>query len=176
MRAIRAVVSALAIVAAFPAGSGAQVRPVPTPTPVVLPDLVIDGNIVGVKATCGSNGTVAVTAKVTVKNASPTAVDLSKIPWNIVVELDTLESGKGAVKAQQGGPKMLAGGQTYVATMTVTNIKPYMSGTPPAPWVYLKATADPLKAVQEANENNNQRTSNMGVLGMADQSCAVYKK
>lgn len=140
--------------------------------PVIPPDFLPD-LVVSAKATvkCTTNGKVAATVIATVKNQSPKGTaDMSKIPWQILVEAEWaftggpgfLEPGQ-AMKPQLGGPKTLKPGETWVATLDIVGIpkvdvaKAQRAGHKLGQLRYsFVATVDPLKGVGESNETNNR--------------------
>lgn len=143
-------------------------------TPPVIPAEFLPDLVVSAKATvkCTANGKVAATIIATVKNQSPKGTaDMSKIPWQILVEADWaftggpgfLEPGQ-TVKPQLGGPKTLKPGESWVATLEIVGIpkvdvaKAKKGGHLSSQYAFW-ATVDPLKGVAESNETNNKSAS-----------------
>lgn len=147
-------------------GPQRQVEPIFPAAP--KPDLVVTS--ASTTAVCTAQGTVTVNIVATVKNQSPKGIaDLSKIPWQIIVEVTSwwdakvnkagLENpGKQAIKPQAGGPTVLKPGQSFAVKLTVAGLSKFKKGNLTGQYG-LKVTADPLKGVPESNEGNNQITT-----------------
>jgi hypothetical protein len=151
-----------------PSGQGSPAMPIrPAPPPDALPDLVVSAKATVV---CAPQGTVTATIVATVKNQGAKAIaDLSKIPWQIIVEGHWGFTGGegflekkagGTVKPQLGGPKTLKPGESWVGTLKILGI-PKMdvakakAGGHLSSQFALWAIVDPLKGVAESNETNN---------------------
>lgn len=145
-----------------------QKPPVPlAPPPEFLPDLVVSAASVTMQ--CLPGGLTA-TIVATVKNQSPKGTaDLSKIPWQIILEADWgFTGGEGflekssvmTVKPQVGGPKTLKPGDSWTGTLTITGIpkvnvaEAKKAGKTASEYVF-KVTADPGNGVAETDEKNN---------------------
>lgn len=160
-----------------------QEGPLKAPTqpigpPELLPDLVVASAVVTMK--CQADGTRSATIVATVKNQSAKGTaDLSKVPWQIIVEADWGWGSGGlkppTVKPQAGGPKTLKSGESWKATLTIAGIKPPTQQTPgsgPAVESYnIQVIADPLKGVVESNENNNDKVEHVNL----DKDCLQIK-
>ena len=120
------------------------------------PDLVIH-SISIVKMEC-KNARPHVTASVTVKNVSTKhAADLSQIPFQQILKVGiggTTKTYPGVVDFNPGGPLQIPAGGSWTTTTTRC--------IPPGGY-YITAVADPLKRLQEINENNNYKALPLSV-------------
>lgn len=172
----RIIVPALLVLIAVSAAAQAR-KPSPgqegglQPTqPVVpaefLPDLVVAS--AKATATCTAKGSVTAKIEATVKNQSPKGpADLTKVPWQIVVEvtkwwstsgegpLDPTKGSVKTVKPQQGGPKVLKPGESWTTVLEIANMPPFKTGLQNPGTYGFTVRADPLKGIGESNEANN---------------------
>lgn len=168
---------ALIIVPAASAQTAGQRGPSQPGQPrIALPDLTITS--AKVTAKCG-NGTVTADIVATVKNGDFNGLaDLSKIPFNIVMDANwgsvlgesSLETAPPVkpVNPKAGGPKQLAHGEIWTTTMTITGIPKFKKGLPKPGQYSFRVTADPMKAVTETDETNNT------MLAYASDPCVVH--
>jgi hypothetical protein len=130
-----------------------------------IPDLVISS--VKATATCTDHGTVTAKIVATVKNQSPKGTaDLSKVPWNIVVEVTSWTSTTGSgnlekeaktVKPQAGGPKTLKPGESWNATLEIAGIPKFKTSIKKQGQYSFLVRADPMSVVGESDEKNNDK-------------------
>jgi len=79
--------------------------------------------------------------------------------WDAKVNKAGLEyPGKPTIKPQAGGPTVLKPGQSFTTKLTVAGLPKFKKGNLTGQYGF-KVTADPLKAVAESIENNNELTT-----------------
>jgi hypothetical protein len=147
----------------------------PTVPPEWLPDLVVVS--ADATAVCTAKGTVTATVVAKVRNqGSKGTADLSKTPFHIVVEVSEWWSTSGpinleqppgqTIKPQVGGPTTLKPGESWTGTLVIAGMPKFKKNPTNAPQYGFVVRADPLKAVAEADESNNEK------LAYAPDPCA----
>jgi hypothetical protein len=137
----------------------------PTVPPEWLPDLVIFS--AEATAVCTAQGTVTTTVVAKVKNQGQKGTaDLSKTPFHIIVEVSNWASTSGpinleqapgpTVKPQGGGPAVLKPGESWGGTLVIAGMPKFKKNATHTQYGFV-VRADPLKAVAEADEGNNEK-------------------
>lgn len=138
----------------------------PTVPPEWLPDLVISS--AEATAVCTAQGTVTATVVAKVKNQGQKGTaDLSKTPFHVVVDVSEWWSTSGpinlegppgqTVKPQAGGPAVLKPGESWAGTLVIAGMPKFKKNPTSKPQYGFVVRADPLKAVAEADEGNNEK-------------------
>jgi hypothetical protein len=132
--------------------------------PAALPDLAISK----FQATpvCMPNGSTTVTIKVTLTNVGKAKADLSHIPYQMIVSADwwpvtydilAQKPPQDVIAAQASGPKSLAPGESWPATLTVSGIPAMKKKVNPPGAHGVMTTIDQGNKLSESDEFNNNR-------------------